>query len=240
MSRLEWDALDSRTFRSGVDRGVIYPRTVPPVVWNGLTKVVEKTTDSGQTVSFYDGKKYMQLAMPESFAASVEAVTYPDELDVDDEIDFSYRTMVSDGYELHLVYNASLVPGQFDYSSDNSNASYTPFSWDLTTVPERLDNARACAHIIINSWETTPDILSAVEGLLYGVEGMAQPRVPHLSELIDMFEAGALFKVVDNGDGTWTATGPDSMITMLDTTTFEIDSPSGIYLDAVTYKLSTW
>lgn len=240
MSRLVWDSLESAVFRSGVDRGVVFPRTVPPTVWNGLVSVSEKTTDAGQTEAYYDGYKYVKTVGPESFAASVEAITYPEALDVDDEFDLSYRTLVNDGYELHLVYNAALRPAELNYASADSNLSLSTFKWDMSTIPERLDTARACAHIVISSSDTAPDVLTAVEGLIYGVDGINPPRIPHLPELIDMFEAGAIFKVIDNGDGTWTATGPDSMIEMLDSTTFQITSPSAIYLDAATYKLSTW
>ena len=240
MTRLVWGNLVSPGIRSGVDRGVVYPRTVPPVVWNGLVSVVERDTDAAQNIIYYDGQRYVQTMSPESFSASVEAITYPDEIDVDPEFDFSYRTMVDNGYNLHLVYNVSLGQGEFDYSSSADDASPTTFKWDLSTVPEKLDNARACAHIVISSTEATSDLLDQVENLLYGISGVIAPRIPHIPELIDMFEAGAVFKVVDNGDGTWTATGPDSMIEWLDATSFQITSPSAVWLDSETYRLRSW
>jgi hypothetical protein len=210
------------------------------VAWNGLVNVTEQVTDSGQSVMYYDGHRYIQTMSPEGFAASIEAITYPDELETDPEFDFSYRTMVDDGYELHLVYNAALSSDEFNYSADVNDASPSSFKWTLSTVPERLDYAGPCAHIIINSNEATAALLAEVEGLLYGTDGLVKPRVPHLPELIRMFEAGAVFKIVDNGDGTWTATGPDTMIQMLDATSFKITSRSAHYIDADSYKISSW
>lgn len=236
--RIEWSTL--RSYRFGVDRGVVYPRSASPVAWNGLVSVTEQITDSGQSVMYYDGQRYIQTASPESFAASVEAITYPDELDIDPEFDFSYRTMLDEGYELHLVYNAALSPDQFDYSTNIDDASPVAFKWTLSTVPERLDYVGPTAHIIINSNEATAALLEEVEGLLYGTEGVVEPRIPHISELIAMFEAGAVFKIVDHGDGTWTATGPDDMIQMLDATSFKIMSGSAHYIESNSYKVSSW
>ena len=236
--RIEWST--SRSYKFGVDRGVIYPRSVPPVAWNGLVSVTEQATDGGQNVMYYDGQRYIQSTSPESFSASVEAITYPDELDADPEFDFSYRTMMDEGYELHLVYNAKLSSDQFDYSTNINDVSPILFKWTLSTVPERLDYALPSAHVIINSNEATAALLEEVEGLIYGTDGVVEPRFPRLPELIQMFEAGAVFKIIDNGDGTWTAIGPDDMIQMLDATSFKIISNSAYYIDSNSYKISSW
>ncbi len=66
-----------------------------------------------------------------------------------------------------------------------------------------------------------------------------EARLPSLAELAEMVETWVLIDIVDNGDGTWTATGPDDFITMTDSTQFQINSFSAVYIDAVTYKLST-
>jgi hypothetical protein len=64
-------------------------------------------------------------------------------------------------------------------------------------------------------------------------------RLPTPEELLGIFERTALLQVVDNGDGTFTVTGPDEAIQMLDPTTFQIAWPSAVYLDAESYSLSS-
>lgn len=64
-------------------------------------------------------------------------------------------------------------------------------------------------------------------------------RLPSMAELIEMVTQWTLIEVVDNGDGTWTATGPSDFIKMLDLTTFQINSPAATYIDQDTYEIST-
>jgi hypothetical protein len=64
-------------------------------------------------------------------------------------------------------------------------------------------------------------------------------RLPDPQEIFDIFEANSILRVVDNGDGTFTVTGPDDAITMLDDTTFEIDWPSVVVIDSNTYEISS-
>lgn len=64
-------------------------------------------------------------------------------------------------------------------------------------------------------------------------------RLPKMSELLEMVTKWTLIDIVDNGDGTWTATGPDELITMTDASTFEIDRAAAEYLDAYTYEITT-
>lgn len=240
MTRLVWGVPSSPGIRYGVDHGVLYPRTTPPVVWNGLVSVDESPTDYGQSVVYYDGQRFIQTMNPESFAASVEAITYPDEVNTKDDFDLSYRTKLDDGYELHLVYNARLAQDDSVYPSESNDANPSTFKWSLTTVPEQLTHWNACAHLVINSNEIAADLLQQVEDLLYGEVGELLPRMPHPTELFDLFEVAAVFKVVDNGDGSWTATGPDDMIQWIDATSFEITSPSANWLDSESYRLSSW
>jgi hypothetical protein len=60
-----------------------------------------------------------------------------------------------------------------------------------------------------------------------------------MGKVLEMFESGAILRIVDHGDGTWTATGPDEAIKMLSSTMFEITWPSAIYIDTETYKISS-
>lgn len=75
-----------------------------------------------------------------------------------------------------------------------------------------------------------------------GVESFSQTlsaRLPSMAELLEMIANWTLIEVTDNGDGTWTATGPDDLIKMLDATTFQISSPAATFIDEDTYQITT-
>ena len=78
--------------------------------------------------------------------------------------------------------------------------------------------------------------ISDLEDMLYGTNAEA-PRLPLPDEIISIFEENALLRIIDHGDGTWTAIGPDEAITMITPTEFEIDWPSATYLDEETYTI---
>ncbi len=81
-------------------------------------------------------------------------------------------------------------------------------------------------------------MIQAIEDLLYGSASTA-PRLPDPQEILDLFEEGAILKIIDHGDGTWTAIGPDDVVYMTDPDTFEINWPSVVYLDEDTYQVSS-
>src|SRR5436305_13055332 len=84
MPPLQWDQVGDRLYETGVDRGVLYTLDgsgayATGVVWNGLTTVTEKPTGAGATPQFADNIKYLNLIAAESFGATLQAFTYPDE-----------------------------------------------------------------------------------------------------------------------------------------------------------------
>jgi len=84
MALLTWDAVGSRYYETGVDRGVLY---IPDaggsytngVAWNGLISVTEKPTGAEANPMYADNIKYLNLYSVEQFGATIEAYTYPDE-----------------------------------------------------------------------------------------------------------------------------------------------------------------
>lgn len=239
MTRLVWDDPSSRHFTIGVDRGVLYIYNVG-YAWNGLISVDEKPTSSSDTVGYYDGQKYIQQKSVEDFNLSIEAFTYPDRLDDHDgPVDLCYRTSLDKGYELHLVYNLMMYSKTGEYTTPKEEPKPVNFAWDGIAAPEQVAGIRATAHLIVNSINTPPVTLSALEDILYGIETI-DPRLPDISEVTELFDANAIFRVIDNGDGTWTAIGPDSMIEMIDSTTYKITTPSITYITPTTYKIRSW
>lgn len=261
MARLGWNAPGSRFYEAGVDRGVLYVDGYPGVPWNGLTSVNESPS-GGDPKSFYiDGVKYLAVPSPEEFEGTITAFTYPDEFTLCNGMNqirsglflthqrrrpfsLSYRTMIgsdtddSAGYKLHIVYNALASP------SDRSNGTLTDqtepddFSWKITCRPPAMDGYRPTSHVVLDTRTTDPSVISAVEDILYGTDE-DQARLPSLDDLIAAYDTISTLTVVDNGDGTWTATAPFDVIRMLDDETFEITAPTAVFIDEETYTLSS-
>lgn len=239
MTKLTWDPLQAPPVRLGLSRGVLYFRSHPIQVWNGLASVDEKVDDSTITERYFDGQKFTQVGGPTSFAATAQAYTYPPDLESGDVFDLSYRVELDTGYELHIVYNAQAKFNDKDLTTLSSDVDPMLFQWDISTVPVRMDEYRATAHIVIDSNQAEPGALQLVEDFLYGTSS-SDPEILTIQDLFAIFEANAVFTVVDNEDGTWTATGPSDWITMVDATTFQIVTPSAEYVDANTYRIRSW
>lgn len=256
MTRLIWGEVTERRIEAGVDRGVLYPADVPGVAWSGLVAVSERPADVGSKLRYFEGQRYQSRAVGDGFAGTFEALSYPDEFVEYDgysegrvsaqrrrTFGLSYRTKVisadgSEQYKIHMVYNAVAEPTDRSYSTLNNSLDPETFSWSLTTRPFKLPGLRPTAHLVIDSSVTHPWTLTAIEDLLYG-SGSANPRLPAPEELIELFESGTTLRIVDHGNGTWTATGPDEAIQMLDATTFQISWPTAIYIDEVTFQISS-
>jgi hypothetical protein len=239
MTRLVWDAIDARSFSFGVEKGVLYPKNSAPVVWNGLLSVSEEPEGADSEVYYYDGQSYVKQRGTEGFVASIEAITYPDAVDEDDEADFSYSVGLDKGTAIHLVYNAKLTPDANSYSTLDGESNPATFRWLMTSVPEKVYTSRVTSHLVVSTSSTNPTTLTSLTNILYGTDA-TPPRMPTIQEVLALYEATAIFVVTDNGDGTWTATGPDSWFTMLDATTFKITAPSIDYLNSETYQIHSW
>ena len=262
MTKIVWDEMGSRLYEIGIDRGAFYPLTGGGVAWNGLTAVNEIITDANETIHFVDGTKFLNQLTIGSFSATLEAFTYPDEFsEYDGEGDsgftyqkrktfnLSYRTLVGNdlngsdhAYKLHLVYNALASPTNTDYNSFGDTVDPTSFNWNISTVPIAIPNARPTAHIVIDTTRAYKGIVSSIEDILYGVDGV-EPRFPGIEEIIQIFADESPFIIIDHGDGMFTAIGvedsPLAHVTLIEPTVFELSSPSVVMIDEVTYSAST-
>lgn len=264
MPEITWGTPGERYFETGVDRGVLYLEGEDGVPWNGLVSV-DESPSGGETEPYYiDGVKYINRSSPEEFEASLEAYTYPNGFELCDgsrelyqaqglfatqqkrqEFGLSYRTLIGNdtggtdfGYKLHIVYNVTANPSQKSYETMNEDTEPSTFSWDLSTRPITIPGVSRSAHLVIDTRQAWPWAIAAVEAVLYGTED-TPARLPSPQELLDLFVENALLKITDNGDGTWTAEGPDDVVTMLSDTEFQISWPSATYLDTDTYSISS-
>jgi len=238
MTRLSWGSSGERIYETGVDRGVLYPYGKGGVPWNGLISVKESSSDFNVSANYVDGRKFNQQHVPGSFAATIEAVTYPDEFEEQKPFGLCYRTSYGAGYRLHLVYNALATPADKDYSSLDGDPNVTTFSWDISTRPARLEGSMPSAHLIIDTNLAYSWTVKAFEDLVYGTEEN-QARLPSPQEVLGLFDDNSILKITDHGDGTWTAEGPDNVVQMISDTEFQINWPSAVYIDTVTYKVSS-
>lgn len=258
MSRISWGSSRNRIMETGVDRVVFFPRSGPGLPWNGVTALKEDPSGSDIPVQHIDGVPFRSQKTKEGFAAILQAYTCPQEFEEYEgtpgiltrqkrnAFGLSYRTLIANGhdgldfaYKIHLVYNVLAMPSKADFSSLTADGlDAAPFSWGLSATPIDIPGAKPAAHLIIDTSIAYPEAIQAVEDVIYGSDTTTS-RLPSVEELLDLFEQHAILTIIDHGDGTWTAIGPDEAIQMLDADTFEITWPSAVYLDADTYKISS-
>jgi len=210
MTVLEWDKTGDRRFETGVDRGVLYLRDGAAVPWNGLTSISEET--SREVKSYYlDGVKYLDHHVPGSYAATLSAFTYPDELDAlmgneefapgvilhdqkSSVFHLSYRTKIGNdvegvdfGYRLHILYNIMAVSNGAAMSSIGDAVTPSAFEWALTGTPANMYGVRPTSHISLDSRHLDSLQLVAIENLLYGTEE-DEPTMPDAVDLLEMLD----------------------------------------------------
>jgi hypothetical protein len=210
MTRLDWNAIGSRFYEIGVDRGVLYVGADPGVAWTGLVSVAE-TPSGGEPKPYYlDGEKYLNLASSEEFEATITALGAPSQFDICDgrrsiqngliathqprvPFGFSYRTKIGNdiqgtehGYKIHLVYNALAGPASRSHTSLGPEANPQTLDWSITTLAPAITGYKPTAHLVVDTRYTDPDVLSAVEDVLYGNDAV-NASLPSPNDLIAIF-----------------------------------------------------
>jgi hypothetical protein len=260
MTRLLWDQIGDRFFETGIDRGVLYLESGAIVAWNGLTSVNEDFEDDVTEPTHLDGIKFLEHPKIGDFSATLTAITYPDEfLECEGVINLdgmlvdgqtptrfglTYRTKVGNdlekedlSYKIHVLYNLTAVPDTRTYETVTAQTSPMEFSWRILGVPALAPGYKPTAHIIFDLRYLPELMVQDLEDLLYGTVDES-PRLPTMADLVYFGAHWQIFWIQDHGDGTWTAHDHGEYITMLDETTFEIDSPSAVYIDAESYTIT--
>lgn len=216
MSRLVWDNTGDRLYETGTKNGVLYVQdangTYPAgVAWNGLTGVTESPSGAEANDLYADDIKYVSLRSAETFGATIEAYTYPDEFAECDgsyematgvyigqqsrkTFGFSYRTVLGNdvngdghGYKLHLIYGATASPSEKAYATVNDSPDAITFSWEISTTPVNVPNHKPTACITIDSTKADATKLAALETILYGGEN-TEARLPLPSEVFTLMQ----------------------------------------------------
>lgn len=233
MTRLIWD--NAPDFESGVDRGVFYPQIGSGEAWNGLVSVKETPSESDERSIYVDGQKIRQQKRPGHFSGTIDALSYPPSFYEDvlmqrraKPFGLSYRVRS----KIHLVYNVLVSPSPYLYRINGVDAH----SWAFTTRPLPVPEAAMSSHIVIDTDQAYSWTVEALESILYGDDANT-PNLPTPEGIFEIFEDNSILQIIDNGDGTWKAIGPDSVVSMIDATSFQISWPSAVYIDAVTYSV---
>ena len=216
MAVLSWDKTGEHYFETGVDHGVLYPMGSnntydKGVVWNGLTSISESPDGAEPNDLYADNIKYATLRSAETFGATIEAFTYPDEFAECDgsaaistgvyigqqprkAFGLSYRTKVgsdtdteAEGYKLHLIYGATASPSEKSYETINDSPDAITFSWEITTTPVPVAGHKPTASIVIDSSKCDPTKLKALEDLLYGTSE-EDASLPTPDDVIRLFK----------------------------------------------------
>lgn len=262
MSILVWDQIGDHFYETGVSKGVLYKEDGYGVAWNGLTAVDDDSSNEVEEL-YFDGVKFNDIVTIGSFKGVVRAFTYPDEFleyegTVEDQTGFfisnqypkkfcmSYQTLIGNeiagdrlGYKIHLLYNLTAIPSTISYESLGSDASPIEFEWSVTSISEPIVGHLPTGHVIIDSLKVDPYLLQDIEDIIYG-SSENQPYLPSLQSLATFIRKWDRLIVIDNGDGTWTATSNvDGIIVMLDETSFEITSDTAQFIDADSYTITS-
>jgi hypothetical protein len=144
----------------------------------------------------------------------------------------SYRVRTAEAYKIHIVYNVLIEP----IVSVRDQKEVSVFRCDFTTLPVEMPAAKRSSHLVIDTGVAYSWTVSQLQDLLYGTES-ADGRLLTPAEILEIFEDNSIVRVTDHGDGSFTVSGPDYAVYMLDETTFGIDWPSAVYIDEDTYTV---
>lgn len=198
MAKLVWDETGKKFFETGVKKGVLYPMvgTAYPkgVVWNGLTAITESPSGAEESPLYADDVKYLSLRSAETFGATIEAYTYPEEFEACDGtasiatgvtigqqsrsvFGLAYVTTVGNdtagndyGYKIHIIYGCTATPSEKAYQTINDSPEAITFSWEISTVPVNITGFKPTASLVIDSKKVSATGLAAIEAALFGTD----------------------------------------------------------------------
>ena len=207
MARLTWDGTGEKIYSLGVQNGVLYRLNKgvydKAEAWNGLTSVTESPSGADEQKFYADNILYGSLRGAEDFGGTIECYTYPDSFaECNGELELvpgvkanqqprkpfglSYRTELGNdedgmsyGYEIHLVYNATVSPSELQYQTINDS-------------PEAGTMSKPMSHMVINSTKVDAEKLKKFEDILYGTDGASDAgttaKLPLPDEVVAAFK----------------------------------------------------
>ena len=166
MSKIKWDQIGEKKYKTGVDHGVLYPQkggAYPKgVAWNGLTAVNKTPSGAEDNKLYADNMQYLNLKSAETLGLTIECYMYPDEwAECNGEAEvaegvflgqqrrntfgFSYRNKLGNdtegedyGFEINLVYGCSASPSEQTNQTINDSPEASTFSYEVSTTPVNI------------------------------------------------------------------------------------------------------
>lgn len=163
MSKIKWDQVGEKKYKTGVDHGVLYPQkggAYPKgVAWNGLTAVNKTPSGAEDNKLYADNMQYLNLKSAETLGLTIECYMYPDEwaqcngeaelvegLNLGQQrrntFGFAYRNKLGNdtegedyGYEINMVYGCSASPSEQSNNTINDSPEAATFSYEVSTTP---------------------------------------------------------------------------------------------------------
>lgn len=209
MSKLAWNQPGERFYETGVNRGVLYPRTGPGVPWNGLISVNENVSGGEVESLYFDGVKYLDVIASEDFQAILEAYSSPPEFAACDgskqlspglfatqqprkPFGLSYCTLIGNdlqgtdvGFKLHLVYNCMASPASRNNQTLAGTVNPGSRQWTINSVPPPASTFKPTAHFVIDSTKINPFVMESLLAYLHGTDD-SDPRLPSQDEVISI------------------------------------------------------
>lgn len=214
--KLVWDQSGERLYETGVSQCALYPMAAGAypkgVAWNGITAITESPSGAEPTAMYADNIKYLDIVSTETYAATIEAYTYPDEFkscngesEIADGVvigqqnrqkfGLCYKTILGNdtdgedyGYELHLVYGGLAAPAEEAHNSVNESPEGMTMSWSVSTTPVEVPGKKPTATVTFNSVKVGEKVMKAIEDVVYGSTDK-DARLPLPSELIELITA---------------------------------------------------
>lgn len=237
MSRLIWET--SPRYEEGLSHAVLYSGD-RGVTWNGLISVEEGASGTQDLTHYFDGRRLIITQEIGDFEASIQAFTYPEAFEEYDgfsvrqslkRFGLSYRIRGSAGDKIHLIYNAWVRTPDRQWTTLRESVDLSTFRWDILATAVNIPGGRPASRLVVDTEMASPGLVSTLEDWLYGTE-TEDPRLPDPEELVDIFEAETTLRITQNGDGTYTASGPDSVIQLNVDGSFDISAPTVLFIDS--------
>lgn len=199
MSKLQFDQLGEKKYKTGVEKGVLFVSNddgqyKKGVAFNGLINF-NHNPEGAEANDFYaDNIKYLVIRSAENFKASMTTYYTPEEFDECDgtkllvpgvkirgqarrAFGFAYLSnigndTVGDAYGkiLHLIYGCTVNPSEEAHETINDSPAPQELSYDISSTPIPVDGYKAISCIEIDSTQVTKEKWDELIDMVYGTD----------------------------------------------------------------------